>query len=113
MKTICDKKQEAIDKEDFTAAKELKLQYEEKRGQIKSVEIVVASASEKKHKHHHKKSAEEAAPGVLSPQLVIGNATAEMDVTYEIQAKTKNNMAAFDAIPASVPVQVRGSPLTF
>ncbi|KAH3761859.1 Ras subfamily protein [Pelomyxa schiedti] len=123
---INERKKKAIQDEDYSAAKELKQEFSQTRAKIISVPPTettstttstsapvtteTTSTSSSKHHHHHHKAAATATaatPNELPPQLVIGNANAEMDLTYELQAKTRDNPALRDSFPHSIPVQVQ------
>jgi len=112
MKELNERKRKAISDEDYASAKELKQQFSEMRARITTVAqqtettttttTTTTATSSKKHRKHKKK---EAPKGL--PQLLIGNATADMDLTYELQALTQNDPKIMDNFPHSVPVQVQ------
>eukprot|EP01105_Mastigella_eilhardi_P007415 TRINITY_DN1886_c0_g3_i1.p1 TRINITY_DN1886_c0_g3~~TRINITY_DN1886_c0_g3_i1.p1 ORF type:complete len:964 (-),score=269.19 TRINITY_DN1886_c0_g3_i1:66-2957(-) len=115
LRTVAQTKKQAIEKEEYDQAKELKAKMDELMEQLVTVSLAApdavtaseeasaASTSVKKHHHKHKE-----AKKVELPQLVIGNVTAEMDLTFEVGLKKDCTAEEIVGIlPQMIPVQAQ------
>ncbi|KAH3765380.1 Ras GTPase [Pelomyxa schiedti] len=128
LKEIDENKKKAIAAEDYAQAKQFKQEYEELRATITSIPVTAStstssatvatptppattaststttSTSSRKHKHKHA-HATSSAPKLA--QVVVGNATAEMDQTYELRTLPPVPGRPAPAVPHALPVQAQ------